>query len=555
MKPFVKCLIVFVVMVMFNAVDVQGQTVDEYIKKANNFQNSGELDQAVKTMKEATEKYPNSADAYSYLGLYTGMQAGKTKDFMEAGRLVGTSFEMLDKAVSLDPNNPLPRFHRGLMGVNIPEFLGKLDQGINDLEEFIKIAKESPKKVSKGILISGYNFLAQGYQKKKEREKAILALKKIIELAPAADLAKKAKKKIEELSKAEQAQPTEKEKPKPGSVRITMLQQQVKDEPKNTSHLIELAKAYIDDKNFEEARKTLKKTIELDSKNIKAYKLLISVIGKLADKGYDERIYKNTDLRTNLAFEVSRVIDKACELAPGDIELRLIRGITGVEMPFFVNKLDQAIDDLNWILKSETTESTKAEALYWLGRAYQKKSMSYWIKVVTKYSKSRASEYVFEGLHPGVKRLDLSKFQTPILTIDFVLGFQDELAPQCAVWIETKEGGFVKTIYVSGFSGYAKEQQVNLPVWSESSKYIDVDAVTRASINIGHHIYVWDLKDNSGKKVKPGEYVIKVEVAYWPSMEYQSTSAAIKLGKNQERVVTEEGNLIPYLEVKYYPSK
>jgi hypothetical protein len=38
-------------------------------------------------------------------------------------------------------------------------------------------------------------------------------------------------------------------------------------------------------------------------------------------------------------------------------------------------------------------------------------------------------------------------------------------------------------------------------------------------------------------------------------MEYQSVSAVIKLGKNQERVVTEEGNLIPYLEVKYYPSK
>ena len=148
--------------------------------------------------------------------------------------------------------------------------------------------------------------------------------------------------------------------------------------------------------------------------------------------------------------------------------------------------------------------------------------------MVTKYSKARASQDVFKGLRPGVKRLDLSKYQTPILTVDFVLGFQDELAPQCAVWIETKEGAFVKTIYVSGFSGYAKEQQVNLPVWSESSKFVDVDAVTRASINIGHHIYCWDLKDNSGKEVKPGEYIIKVEVAYWPSMEYQLVSVTIK---------------------------
>lgn len=553
MKSFVKCLIVFVVMVMFSSGIVLGQNLDEYIKKAKDFQESGDLDQAVKIMSEATKKYPDNAVAYSYLGLYTGMQAGKTKDFIEAGRLVNKSFEMLDKAVALEANNPIPRFHRGLMGVNIPEFLGKLDLGIKDLEILIKMSAESPQKVSKDILISGYNLLALGYQKKKETQKAVLTLKKLIKLAPAADLAKKAEKKIAELSKAKPAQTTRKKKP--DSVEITGLKQQIKNEPNNPALLIKLGKAYIDDKNFDEARKILKKSIELDSKNIKAYKLLAFTIGELAAKGYDERIYEDTDFRTNLAFEGMRVIDKACTLWPDDIELRLLRGITGVEMPFFVEKLDQAIVDLNWILKSDAADSTKAEALYWLGRAYQKKTASYWIKVVTKYSKSKASQYVFEGLRPGVKRLDLSKYQTPILTIDFVLGFRDELPPQTAVWVETKEGTFVKTIYVSGFSGYAKEQQVNLPTWSKSSKFIDVDAVTSASINLGHHIYTWDLKDNSGKKVKPGEYIIKVEAAYWPSMEYQSVSAAIKLGKNQERVVTEEGNLIPYLEVKYYPSK
>ncbi len=552
MKSFVKCLIVFVVMIMFNADIVQGQTLDEYIKKANNFQKSGELDQAINMMSEAVKKYPDNAIAYSYLGLYTGMQAGKTNDFMEAGRLVNTAFEMLDKAVLLDSNNPIPRFHRGLMGVNIPEFLGKLDLGINDLEILIQMAKKSPEKVSKDMLISSYNFLAQGYQKKKESEKAILALQKIIELMPSTDLAKNAEKKIEELSKAIQAQATRKEKP--DSAIITRLKQHVKDEPNNPAHLIELGKAYMDGKNLEEARKVLNKAIELDSTNISAYKLIISVIGELAEKGYDKRIYEDTDLRTNLAFDLARFIDKAFALAPEDIEIRLLRGIIGVEMPFFVKKLEQAIDDLNWILKSNAPDSTKAEALYWLGRAYQKKAMSYWIEVVTKYSKSKASQNVFETLRPAVKRLDLSNYQMPILTIDFILGFRDELPPQSVVWVETKEGAFVKTIYVSGFSGYAKEQQANLSAWSESSKFVDVDAVTSASIDLGHHIYVWDLKDNSGKKVKPGEYMIKVEVAYWPSMEYQLVSATIKLGENQERVVTEEGNLIFYLEVKYYPS-
>ena len=165
MKSFLKCL--FAIAVLLCSGVIQGQTPDEYIKKANQLNKAGELDQAIKTMSDATKKYPNNAKTHSYLGLFTGMKAGKTKDFMEAGRLIMDAYVMLDKAVSLDPNHPIPRFHRGLMGVNIPEFLGKLDQGINDLEILIKISKKSPKKVSKDILLSSYNFLARGFQNKK----------------------------------------------------------------------------------------------------------------------------------------------------------------------------------------------------------------------------------------------------------------------------------------------------------------------------------------------------------------------------------------------------
>ena len=126
------------------------------------------------------------------------------------------------------------------------------------------------------------------------------------------------------------------------------------------------------------------------------------------------------------------------------------------------------------------------------------------------------------------------------------------MAPQSAVWIEDKNGNFVKTVYVSGFSGHAKEKQANLTDWAKASKFRDTDAVTAASIDVGHHIYVWDLKDHQGKQVKAGEYVVKVEVAFWPSMEYQSTKANFTIAKKDSRVVVEEGDLIPYLMVKYY---
>ena len=502
-------------------------------------------------MTEALKKYPKSALAYSFCGLYTGMKAGKTNDYMEAFKLITESFEMLNKAVLLASDNPLPKLHRGIMGVNIPEFLGKLDLGIQDLEMVVKLSKESPKKVSKDILITTYQYLAQGYQKKKEKQKAISAWKKIAKIAPASDLARIAEKNIKKLSIEKSTK--SKIKKKPDSEKISKLKLKVKNDPDNPSLLNDLGKAYMDEKDFETARKIFEKSIKLDPKNVMAYKLLAITIGELAAKGYDKRIYENTDLRTNLAFAAAKAIDKACELAPDDVELRLMRGITGVEMPFFVQKLEQAIKDFNWILKSNAAYATKAEALYWLGRAYQKKAMSYWIKVVTDYSKSKASQYVFNGIRPKIKRLDLSKQKTPFVSIDFALGFQDELPPQTAVWIANKKGGFIKTIYVSGFSGFAKEKQVNLSSWTDASNFVDVDGVTCASIDLGHHVYVWDLKNHKGENVKPGEYIVKVEVAFWPSAEYQLVSTSINVGKVKTSSLKKEGNLIPYLEVKYYP--
>ncbi|MBM3235914.1 DUF2271 domain-containing protein [Candidatus Poribacteria bacterium] len=549
MKSLVRCLLGLAI--ILSASIGHSQTIDEYIKKAEDYQKSGNIQQAVGIMEEAIKAYPENSTAHSYLGLYLGMQAGETQNYMEAGRLIGLSYQMLDKAVSLDPQNPIALFQRGLMGVNIPEFLGKLEGGIKDLEAVIKIYEQSPDKVSGDIIVSAYDLLARGYLKSKEEEKAKLAWEKVIELAPGTSIAENAKKSIEKLSEVKEPELTEKKAPDPAA--IIELKQKVEQEPDNPALLLELGKAYLDAQNFEEAEKALKKTIQLEPSNLEAHKLLVSALGGMAEKGYDERIHEDTDFRAKIAFEAVETLDKAVALAPEDIEIRLSRGTIGVQMPFFVGKLDQAIDDLNWVMQqSDASDSTKAEALYWLGAAYQKKAMSYWIKVVSDYSYSEASQHVFESMRPALKHFDLSKYQTPILVIDFILGFRDELPPQIAVWIENKEGKFVKTVYVSGFSGYAKEKQVNLPEWAESSKFADTDGVTGASIDIGHHIYVWDLKDNSGAKVNPGEYIVKVEVTYWPSMQSQLVSATIKVGEKEEQVVVEEGNLIPYLEVKYY---
>jgi hypothetical protein len=85
------------------------------------------------------------------------------------------------------------------------------------------------------------------------------------------------------------------------------------------------------------------------------------------------------------------------------------------------------------------------------------------------------------------------------------------------------------------------------------SNFEGADAVTGASIDVGHFMYSWDCTDVAGKPVKPGVYTVKVEVAHWPSMRYQLAETTIAVGKKEATSRVEEGDYIPSLVVTYYP--
>ncbi len=528
-----------------------GQSLDEYLKKAADLNQAGDFKQAVQIMEDAVQKFPDNALAYSYLGLYQVMLAGQVGSFIEAGRLVSSASAVLDKAIALDGNNLQVRLNRGLMGVKVPPFLGKLDQGLADLEFIIKVYQSAPDKMPIELAVRAFDLLGEGYSKAKDSVKARSAWEKVIELAPDSPLAANARQNLTtvtgELKKAQAI-----EKKVVTTPEIEQLLASIHKNPDSPQAYFQLGQAYFDLKAHEEAVKALKKSIQLDSNNVSTYKLLIEAVGQIAAVGYDERIYDDTDFRTNLAFELVRLADEAVRHAPEDPELLLIRGRAGVMMPFFVDKLEQAIRDLEKTSKSQAPDEIKAEAIYWLGCAYQKKAMTNWINVIKNYSETEACKMAFGSMLPPIRHLNPDEHAKPFLAIDFVLGYRDELEPQTVVWIEDKNGNFVKTVYVSGFSAFAKEKQVNLPRWSKASQFKDVDGVSGASIDLGHHIYTWDLKDAAGKLVGSGGYVVKIEVSYWPSMQYQIVKAPITIGKKVSRVVVQEGNLIPYLEVQYF---
>ena len=61
---------------------------EDYIEEAGELRKADDLAGAMELMQAAVAEHPEHSDANAYLGLYTGMMAGQTGDYMEAGRLI-----------------------------------------------------------------------------------------------------------------------------------------------------------------------------------------------------------------------------------------------------------------------------------------------------------------------------------------------------------------------------------------------------------------------------------------------------------------------------------
>jgi len=506
--------------------------VDKYVKEAGEFAKADQPDKAVEVMERAVKEQPRSAKAHTYLGLYYGMSAGRTHDFSEAGKLVTAAFAHLDQAVAIDSLDVDARYFRGLLSVQVPDFFFKLDPGVRDLEFVLARSERTRKPMDKERLVSVWSLLGSGYQKQEKMDEAAQAWQKVVEIATDTAVVAQAKARLAAIGAA--------------PVESSSL-------PDDPAALWELGRQRLASGDTVGAVEPLRKAAGLDSMNLEGMKQLAGALQRVVASGYDERIALNTDLRTRLAFEYYHVLDRMVALAPKDMDLRLSRGAAGVYSPFFVGKLDSAIKDLEAVLAAGPNDETKAEALYLLGLAYRHKGTSCWTSVATKFPKTNAARQVLAAMRPPFAEHDPAKVEKPAVVVSFVLGFQDELAPQTAVWVEDDKGGYVRTLYVSGFSGHAKQTQVDLPFWAHNSEFRGCDAVTGASIDLGQHIYTWDLKDLDGKPVRAGTYVIKVESSWWPSMKAEVASAQLGVGGRETRARAEPKTFIPFLDAHFMP--
>ncbi|MFH1942043.1 MAG: DUF2271 domain-containing protein [bacterium] len=532
----------------------QQKALKTFLSEAQALQGEGKLQEAVDLLKEAVSVYPSMSDAHLQLGLAwgaLGQKSSQTGDMMTAMTAVNEGFAAFEKAIELDPKNIDAHFYFGVYGVNVPTFFGKLNPGVEHLEKALSLTQEKKQEDSKDRLAALYRFLGKGYEMQKKYSDAEAAYKKVLELSSEGENADAARTGLESLKKTEPSAEPKAQKKAPESSKVAALKMKIEKSPDNFEPQYELGRVYFDERNWVEAQKALRKAVALNKNHFDVQFLLTRALMEDAMVGYDERIYENQELRTNLAFEVTGQLERALEIDPSNVEARLWYAVGCVQMPFFVQKIDEGLARLDAMAKDASLpDSVRAEALFQLGSGYRKKGHAIWMKLLKEYPKSRQIQGIYDEFGLREYRKEGIAAKNGAVVVTFHLGFKDELEPQTAVWVEDADGKFVKTLYVSGFSAFAKEKQVNLPRWSGNSKF-ETDGTTGASIDWGKHTYSWNLTGHDGKRVKDGMYKVFVEAAWWPSMEYGRALAEIRVGPVSDEATAKKGPHIPILKVQY----
>ena len=511
---------------------------DRVIQKSDSLIQAGALEQAVKTLKDAVGAHPESSILYTKLGEALGRKSGN--DF-EAGRLdeamkgINQSFDALDKAIELDQNNVEARITYGVMGLQVPVFFGKVKPAVQHLEKARNLLEANPTDSNLESRLLVYRYLGEGYRKLERNREAEIVWKMLLAISQEGEQARAAAKGLAELKKTEV-----KESEQTGIVPDT----------EDIPELMKAGKEYLNAGRFADSRLVFEKIMSIDEKNTEAQLLLIQAIAGDAQRNYDSRVYENQDTRTHLAFDMIREMKKGVNLDPGNKTLKLQYAMTCIYMPFFVGKMDEGISLLETMSQDETLpDSLLEQVMFGLGFAHMKKGAAYWAHLVQKDQNAPVSQAVYDW-YGEREYAPAAVPDRNAVRISFHLGFMDELAPQTAIWIEDQEGHFVKTVYVSGFAGNAKEKQVTLRSWGKASDF-ETDGTTAASIDWGSHTYYWDLTSHEGNKVKKGVYKVWLEVSWWPTFRYALTSAEIEVGKKNAMTVTEKKPFIPEFTIEY----
>ena len=150
------------------------------------------LNKAEALLKRALDNIPNDPEALAWLGSIKLLRARDS--WFPPSKLwyMNAGSRDLDKAISLDPDNPLLRVIRAVSYISIPAIFMKRGTAIGDLEHVIVLRDRLPWLVSDELLAHAHYLLGDYYQDSGDMGKALFHLRKAVETAPGSKYGMKA---------------------------------------------------------------------------------------------------------------------------------------------------------------------------------------------------------------------------------------------------------------------------------------------------------------------------------------------------------------------------
>lgn len=167
--------ICIIILLVVSFIYLKANSAQEAIDKALLLEKT-DISQAYKIMKDAKKDFPQDPDVLSVFGYMAGFEAKETYK-LRALLLVNSALSAFDEALSIQEDHKNARLWGGILKINMPSFLGKVPEGMADLE-----IVEERDDLSQMEIMQIKFFLGMGYEKTENFSKAIELFEEVIEM-------------------------------------------------------------------------------------------------------------------------------------------------------------------------------------------------------------------------------------------------------------------------------------------------------------------------------------------------------------------------------------
>lgn len=130
------------------------------------------IDELFVMTEQAVKEFPDSSDALAAHAAAWAMKAQRSSHLMYKMSQAGKAVEWADRAISIQADQPLAHFVRGLVHFHMPNILNRTASAARDLEAVLA----SRDKQREHFLVDSYWYLALSYRKIRQTKKAIRIL-------------------------------------------------------------------------------------------------------------------------------------------------------------------------------------------------------------------------------------------------------------------------------------------------------------------------------------------------------------------------------------------